>query len=276
MIIDGWVGIGEFDDTDTPALAALRESFSVPDGRFTTSPDALLAVLADAGIDHAVMAVRLGDTPLNRLGAQPMHLEPALEVCRTVDRRLSLMAQVTDPHDVMGMCRALRAAAEQPEVKAALVTPFALERYINDACLYPVYATCVDLGLPVIINAGICGPPLQSKYQDPMLLEDILVHFPELKVIIGHGGHPYERLIIRLMAKFRHLYVMTSAWMPKYLDPVLVEFMGSTRGRGRVVFGSDWPILDPKAAIKQARALPLDDAARDGYLGGNIRSILDL
>ncbi|MEO5723830.1 MAG: amidohydrolase family protein, partial [Ilumatobacteraceae bacterium] len=153
------------------------------------------------------------------------------------------------------------------EVVAVGVFPTDMGYDLNDRRMYPLYSACIEAGLPVRINVGIAGPLLSSRHQHPELLEDLLVDFPDLTVIACHMGHPWEQLLIRLIMKFRNLYLMTSAYLPKYFHPDLVRFMGSSRGTGRVLFGSDHPGISLPRALEQARQLPLSEDALDQFLG---------
>jgi hypothetical protein len=110
-----------------------------------------------------------------------------------------------------------------------------------------------ELGLPVSINVGVPGPQVRSRCQDPVLLEDVLIDFPQLTVIGAHMGHPYEALLIQYMLKWPQLHLMTSAYLATYMDPALVRFMDSSRGRGRLLFASDHPVIPAKKALDAAR-----------------------
>ena len=112
------------------------------------------------------------------------------------------------------------------------VTPLVHQYPLNDKLYYPVYATCAELGLPVSINVGIPGPRVRSACQHPELLEDVLIDFKGLTVIGAHMGHPYEALLMQYMLKWPDLYLSNSAYLAKYMDPALVSFMDSSRGRG--------------------------------------------
>jgi uncharacterized protein len=87
-------------------------------------------------------------------------------------------------------------------------------------------------------------------------------------------GHPWEELMIRLIMKFPNLHLMTSGYLPKYFAPELVKFMGSSRGAGRILFGSDHPGIPLDRALDEARKLPLSDAARDQFLGDALCKIV--
>jgi hypothetical protein len=154
------------------------------------------------------------------------------------------------------------------------VTPLVEQYELNHRLYYPVYATCEELGLPVSINIGVPGPQVRSRCQDPVLLEDVLIDFPGLTVVGAHMGHPYEALLIQYMLKWPQLHLMTSAYLATYMDPALVRFMDSSRGRGRVLFASDHPVIPARKALDAARRLPLSEEGMDLFLGGAAHRIL--
>jgi predicted TIM-barrel fold metal-dependent hydrolase len=154
------------------------------------------------------------------------------------------------------------------------VSPLVAQYPLNDKLYYPIYAACEELRMPVAINVGIPGPRVRSACQDPVLLEDVLIDFPELVVIGAHMGHPYESLLMQYMLKWPNLFLSTTAYLAKYMDPALVKFMNTSRGLGRVLFGSDHPFLPWPRALDEARALPLSDQAMDAFLGGTARRLL--
>jgi predicted TIM-barrel fold metal-dependent hydrolase len=58
------------------------------------------------------------------------------------------------------------------------------------------------------------------------------------------------------------------------MDPALVRFMDSSRGRGRVLFASDHPVIPARKALDAARRLPLSEEGMDLFLGGAAHRIL--
>jgi predicted TIM-barrel fold metal-dependent hydrolase len=87
-------------------------------------------------------------------------------------------------------------------------------------------------------------------------------------------GHPYEALLMQYMLKWPQLFLMTSAYLATYMDDALVRFMNSSRGRGRVWFASDHPVLSVGKALEAARALPLSAEAMSEFLGGSAARVL--
>jgi predicted TIM-barrel fold metal-dependent hydrolase len=138
----------------------------------------------------------------------------------------------------------------------------------TDAVYYPLYTKCCELDLPLCMNTGIPGPPIPGEVQNPMYLDRVCVRFPELRLCMIHGADPWWDTAIRLMLKYRNLRLMTSAWSPKRLPQSLLHFM-STRGKDRILFASDYPVLSMERCIGEAEKLDLTDEVRDAWLYGN-------
>ena len=80
--------------------------------------------------------------------------------------------------------------------------------------------------------------------------------------------------MIAYMLRWPNLYLSNSAFLAKYLDPKVVSFMDSSRGRDRLIWASDHPFLTMARALDAAKALPVSDVAMANYLGGNARRVL--
>ena len=138
----------------------------------------------------------------------------------------------------------------------------------SDAVYYPLYAKCAEIGLPLCVNTGLPGPPIPGEVQNPIHLDRVCVRFPELRLCMIHGADPWWDVAIRMLIKYPNLRLMTSAWSPKRLPDSLLHFM-RTRGRGKVIFASDWPVLRQSRVVPEALALDLPPDVLDGYLYDN-------
>jgi predicted TIM-barrel fold metal-dependent hydrolase len=138
----------------------------------------------------------------------------------------------------------------------------------SDAVYYPLYTKCCELDLPLCVNTGIPGPPIPGEVQNPIHLDRVCVRFPELRLCMIHGADPWWDVAIRLMIKYRNLRLMTSAWSPKRLPATLLRYL-ATRGRDRILFASDYPVLSMQRCLDEARALDLTPEVRDAWLYGN-------
>jgi predicted TIM-barrel fold metal-dependent hydrolase len=181
--------------------------------------------------------------------------------------RFALGAQL-DPRHGMKAVRALASFKADHPVVLARVTPFYLDIAPNEAIYYPLYAKCVELDLPITVNTGIPGPPAPGECQNPMHLDKVCLHFPELKLVMAHGADPWWAVAIRLMLKYPGLHLMTSAYLPKYLPAELLHFM-RTRGKRKVIFASDHPAIQMTRCLESARELDLPPDVLDGYLYAN-------
>jgi uncharacterized protein len=138
----------------------------------------------------------------------------------------------------------------------------------TDAVYYPLYTKCCELELPLVMNAGLPGPPIPGDAQNPAHLDRVCFRFPELKLAMMHGADPWWDMAIRLMIKYGNLRLMTSAWAPRRLPESLLHFM-RTRGKDRIMFASDSPVLSITRCIKEASELDLPPEVLDAYLYGN-------
>jgi predicted TIM-barrel fold metal-dependent hydrolase len=133
---------------------------------------------------------------------------------------------------------------------------------------YPLYTKCCELDLPLCLNTGIPGPPLPAEPQNPIHIDRVCYHFPELKLSMIHGADPWWDVAIRLMLKYKNLRLMTSAWSPKRLPEELLHFM-RTRGKDRIMYASDYPVLKNDRCIPEALALDLPEDVRENWLYNN-------
>jgi predicted TIM-barrel fold metal-dependent hydrolase len=143
----------------------------------------------------------------------------------------------------------------------------------SDAVYYPLYTKCCELDLPLFMNTGLPGPPIPGEVQNPIHLDRVCVRFPELKLTMMHGADPWWDTAIRLMIKYQNLRLVTSAWAPRHLPESLLHFM-RTRGKNRIMFASDSPVLSITRCIKEASELDLPPEILDAYLYQNAQDFL--
>jgi predicted TIM-barrel fold metal-dependent hydrolase len=140
---------------------------------------------------------------------------------------------------------------------------------------YPFYAKCVELNVPLVVQVGHSAERMPSALGRPILLDEVALDFPELKIVAAHTGWPWTEELIALAWKHRNVFIGTSAHHPRYWDPALVRFANS-RGRGKVLYGTDWPVMEHADSIAAINELPLRDEARELLLEGAAKSIFDL
>jgi predicted TIM-barrel fold metal-dependent hydrolase len=276
MIVDGWVNlIPEAFAARWVAQDAQQGVVELFGPDLATGPtvEGLLGAMDDAGIDLGVLTSGLS-APERAHEAGGYAAEDFIAIADEHPGRFVVAATVDRAGRPGRNCARIRELAGHPAVAMVRVTPLVEQHELNHRLYYPVYATCEELGLPVSINIGVPGPQVRSRCQDPVLLEDVLIDFPRLTVVGAHMGHPYEALLIQYMLKWPQLHLMTSAYLATYMDPALVRFMDSSRGRGRVLFASDHPVIPVGRALDAARKLPLSDEGMALFLGGAAQRVL--
>ena len=278
VILDAWVNI--FPERFASEWTTKRENSDVgalfgEDLSRGKTVEQLVADMDDAGVTTGVLTSGLRSP--DRAHHKGMYAaEDFVAVAEAHPGRFAVSVTVEKAARPTENVGRLRELAGNPHVVMARVTPLVEQYDLNHRLYYPVYAACEELGLPVSINVGIPGPKVRSHCQHPELLEDVLIDFPDLTVVGAHMGHPYEALLIQYMLKFEKLHLMTSAYLAKYMDEALVRFMDSSRGRGRVWFASDHPVLPVGKALDAARALPLSDESMSEFLGASAARVLGL
>lgn len=238
-----------------------------PDLAKSPNVESLIAAMDEAGVATGILTAGLSDPSRTKRRGAPS-AEDFLSLAEQYSGRILVSAAVDRATKPSANVSRLRELAQHPAFVLARVTPLVEQFELNHRLYYPVYATAEELGIPVAINVGIPGPQVRSRCQDPVLLEDVLIDFPKLTVIGAHMGHPYEELLIQYMLKWPQLHLMNSAYLATYMSPSIIKFMDSSRGRGRLLFASDHPVIPAKKALDAARALPLSEEGMAEFLGG--------
>ena len=151
----------------------------------------------------------------------------------------------------------------------------------NDPSLKPYFRLAEELDLPVLIHTLGIGPYMphfRSAAGSPLLLEDVLVNHPKLRLFVENAGYPYRDEMIAMMYQYPQLYadVSTITWViPRaaFYDQLKV-FIRAGLGK-RLLFGSDqmvWPekIGAAVEAIEQAPFLT-DEQKRDIFYNNAVR-----
>ena len=143
----------------------------------------------------------------------------------------------------------------------------------NDRRMYPLYAKCVELDVPVSMQIGHSLELMPSEPGRPIYIDEVALDFPKLRFIASHTGWPWCEELIAMGWKHENVYIDISAHMPKYLDASLVKFM-NTRGRDKVLFGTNG--ITMKDYKEQFLSLPLKDETKVKVLRENAIKVFKL
>jgi predicted TIM-barrel fold metal-dependent hydrolase len=168
---------------------------------------------------------------------------------------------VVDPREGMAAVRKVDDAVRNGTAKLVRMLALYVQQPYNDAVYYPVYAKCAELGVPVGLNVGMPGPKVPGKHQHPLSLDDVCSFFPELTIIMSHGGDPWGGLCAKLMQRWENLHYMSSAYSPKRIPAEIIEW-ANWRGSDRVMWASDYPVLEFARCRREILAMPFKDEER--------------
>jgi len=249
---------------DVPELQAIMKS-----------PAHLLRRLDQDGIARTVL-VNYPSPDL--MGFTARVNEYVAEYCKAAPDRLIPMGGV-HPRFAGDAAAEVRRAAELG-VRALKIHPphmaVAPNAYLHGLdALRTIYEEAQRLRLPVMIHTGTSVfPGARSRMGEPMAVDDVAVDFPDLKIVLAHGGRPlWMDQAFFLVRRFPNVYMDISSIPPRALlryFPRLVEVAA------KVLYGSDWPAPGVRSMgdnLRDFRALDLPGEAFTLMLETNAEAV---
>jgi predicted TIM-barrel fold metal-dependent hydrolase len=189
-----------------------------------------------------------------------------------------LLSLEVNPNDVMESIRAIRRAKEEQDLAAVTFFPAGClpQVPVDDPKAYAVYATCVELDIPIVVNAGIAGPRFPSACQHVERFDQVCFDFPELRIVMRHGAEPWEELAVKLMLKWPGLHYMTSAFAPKYYPKAIVDY-ANTRGADKIMYAGYFPMgLSLERIFRELPDVPFRDHVWPKFLRENAMQVFKI
>lgn len=183
-----------------------------------------------------------------------------------------------DPHRAMDGVRDLERSVKEFGAVAATFFPAGKNPQvpINDKRVFPFYAKCVELDIPIFVCAGIPGPRVPAACQDVMLIDEVCWYFPELKFVTRHGCEPWQDLAVKLMLKWPNLYYSTSAFAPKYYPQAVIDY-ANTRGADKVIYAGYFPMgLSLERIFSELPQVGFEDDVWPKFLRHNAARVLGI
>ncbi|MEV5826995.1 amidohydrolase family protein [Spirillospora sp. NPDC052242] len=188
-----------------------------------------------------------------------------------------------DPHKGEAGVREVRRLVQEHGVRGFKFHPSIQAFAPNDPIAYPLYQAIEELGVPALfhtgqtgIGAGVPGGGgIRLKYSNPMLVDDVAVDFPELRIILAHPSFPWQDEALAVAVHKPHVYIDLSGWSPKYFPPQLVRYANSLL-QDKVLFGSDFPVITPDRWLTDFDGLDIKPQVRPKILKHNAARLLGL
>jgi uncharacterized protein len=140
----------------------------------------------------------------------------------------------------------------------------------------PVYSECCELGIPFCTQVGHTGPLMPSEFGRPIpYIDQVAIDFPDLVIVCGHIGYPWTEEMIAVATKHANVYIDTSAYTVRRYPPALVAYLRG-HGSGKVLFGTNWPMIAPRKALEGLDELDLPPSARAAFLADNAVRVFGL
>src|SRR6218665_1544808 len=233
------------------------------------SMELLLQEMDEAGIDRGVVVGRLAGV----LGS--VANEEVRQIVGDHPGRF-LGAVSIDPTSRVGACRTISEAVAAG-FKLINIEPgsYPVPMHADDRRLYPIYGHCEDLGVPVILMVGgTAGPDL--SYSDPIRTDRVLADFPNLKVIVAHGGWPWVTEILHIGFRRQNMYLSPDMYFSRM--PGWEEYVkaADTFMADPMLYASSFPFCPVKGYKQWFERLPIKPENLQKIMGGNARRLLGL
>ena len=188
-----------------------------------------------------------------------------------------------NPHRGKDGVKQAKKLISEYKVKGFKFHPSVQDFYPNDRLAYPLYEAIAEAKLPALFHTGQTGVGAQTpggggirlKYSNPMLLDDVAADFPDMPIILAHPSFPWQEEALSVATHKPQVYIDLSGWSPKYFPPILVQY-ANTLLKDKILFGSDYPVIDPTKWMAEFEKLPIKPEVRPLILKENAIKLLRL
>lgn len=239
--------------------------------------EAMIEKMADAEIEHGfLIAAKSGRPGLK--GCYHMPPQVVADAVAAHPAHFSGLLGI-DPFTGMDGVRELDDAVTNGGFIGAHLYPHWFDLAPDHAKYYPFYAKCVELNVPIQMQVG--QSMIYSRDHrcrsvgQPITLDAVACDFPELKIIGIHVGIPWTDEMIAMAWKHENVFIGCDAHSPKYWPESFTKYINSY-GQDKVIFGTDFPVLDFRRTMQEIEALQLKPQVMRKLLRDNVRRIYEM
>lgn len=244
--------------------------FTLPQSVRDTSFDLMLKEMDEAGVEWGVVPGRISPV-LGTIEAEDI----AAIVARKPDRLIGYAG--IDPVNRRKAIAAIDAAVKMG-MKGVVIEPGLSSNpmHLDDGRMYPIYAQCEDLKIPVLFMAGgNAGPDV--TYTSPEHIDRVARDFPDLKIISGHGNWPWAAQMIHVCYRRPNIWLSPDMYIFGGM-PGAQDYVNAANGfmSERFLFATAYPLLPFKDGVETFLKFPLKESVIDRVLYKNAAELLGL
>jgi predicted TIM-barrel fold metal-dependent hydrolase len=237
------------------------------------SIDAMVRKMDEAGVERVFITQTKMWSYWNKWMYMDTTLEEVAQYTRKYPDRFVGLAGY-NPFRIKDSLREIETAVRQHGFKGVYVHIYGFDLPLHGPQMYPLYAKCVELDVPVSMQVGHVLEAMPSEHARPMYLDRVACDFPDLKMIGAHTGWPWVDELLSVCYKWENIWFGVDAWMPKYLSPAVLQFIGSRMGQDRCLWGTNG--LPWKESLDQVEQLGLRPEAKRKLLRDNAVALFKL
>lgn len=245
----------------------------------TTEPiEETVQKFEDCDITTAVLFAL--DSETNR-GIPRIENEWVAEICDEFDLYRGFAS--VDPHKGEIAIQEAKEAIETFELDGFKFAPNLQGFTPSNSKFDPLWETLEALGKPALFHGGYnglgtgapggCGFLL--KHSRPIHIDEVAANHPELPIVIAHPGWPWHSEQLAVVQHKGNVYMDLSGWRPKYIPDEVKQYTRSVITE-KVMFGSDYPLMDPDVWLEDFEKWDLSAEARRKILYENAAELLGI
>ena len=160
-------------------------------------------------------------------------------------------AVFSNPHRGMDAVRDVEKVVKEYGMRGIATDPYLAHISPSEARFYPIYTKCCELNVPVFIT--MAPPPMVQgaliEYTDPRDVDKVARDFPELTIIMSHGGYPFVQEAIFVCQRNRNVYMDCSEYERAPMATHYIESLTTGVLADKIIFASAHPFIEQKDAI---------------------------
>lgn len=188
-----------------------------------------------------------------------------------------------DPHKGKYGAREARDLIENYGVRGFKFHGIAQNAHPADRMGYPIYEVIAEYGLPAIFHTGHSGMGtgmrggggMRLKYGQPMLIDDVAVDFPDMKIILAHPSWPWVDESLSMALHKTNVFIDLSGWSPKYFPKQVIQY-ANTQLKHKMLFGTDFPLIHPDKWMAAAAEVGFREEVMPLIMKENAAKVLGL